>query len=313
MYKYLRITNYKHRNFKCVKRFKCIIDNTLNDNKLKWKTTKESYCEYILNEEEEKEIRKNHEYIISNKNINIDNTLIYECIKKYNGNNISDYYKILNSNLNNLYCNNSIVAYYYLNFVNKFMKNIKQISIVNYITNIINSKFKINIHIFISPIYERINNQELLSNFHLNKNDVREIMYFICMHVWIYCVKLNMINNNHLKVLLWEKIWDYYRALIIQSKIPEFSFNTYLVNMQEYSLGFCVGLDDCITKELYAGHISNLLFNHVYNENENYKSSKELSNLTIYCIRMYNFICHLPQDNFVQAKFIWPDFKYDLV
>ncbi|KOB89294.1 hypothetical protein PFDG_04842 [Plasmodium falciparum Dd2] len=59
--------------------------------------------------------------------------------------------------------------------------------------------------------------------------------------------------------------------------------------MQNIPLGFCVGLDDCITKELYAGHISNLLFNHGYNENEIIKF-QGLSTLTINgieCIILY--------------------------
>ncbi|CRH03793.1 conserved Plasmodium protein, unknown function [Plasmodium relictum] len=300
---------YKYRYFHYVKRFKCSINNSLNDKKLKWRTTTESYCEYILNPEEEKDLKKIHLLIISNNSINIDNNIIYESIKDYKKNNISIYYNNLNSNLNNLKKNNSNFISYYLNPLNYIKKKCMEIPLINYFYNNIFLKYRINVHIFISPIYERINNEKLLLKFNLNKNDVREIMYFLCIHVWIYSVKLNMINHNHLKVLLFEKIWDYYRALIMKYKISEFSFNTYLINMQEYSLGFCVGLDECMSKKLYAGQIYHVLFNHIYKENENFKNSKELINLTIYCIRMYRFICLLPENNFLQAKFTWPDIE----
>ncbi|SBT72082.1 conserved Plasmodium protein, unknown function [Plasmodium malariae] len=310
MNKYLLLNCNKCKHFNCVKRFKCLINNSMDDKNLKWRTTNESYCEYILSPEEEKDLRKNHLYIISSNAINIDKNIIHESIKNYKeNNNISTYYKKLNSNLNNLNSKNSIIVYYYFNFLNDFVQKIMGIPIINYLYNNIFLKYRINIHTFISPIYERINNEELFLKFHLSKNDVREIMYFLCMHVWIYCAKLNMINNNHLKILLWEKIWDYYRALLIKYKISEFCFNTYLINMQEYSLGFCIGLDECLGKEFYAGNICNLIFNHIYNENEQFKNSKELINLTIYCIRMYHFICRLPDENFIKAKFTWPDMK----
>ncbi|SBT45245.1 hypothetical protein POVWA2_049590 [Plasmodium ovale wallikeri] len=294
--------------FKCTKRFKCLFNNTLKDKNLRWRTTNESYCEYILSPEEEQELKKNHLNIISKRDIHVDNHVIHESIKKYiQNNNVSAYYKKLNSNLNTLKSNNSIVVYYYMNFLSNIVQKIKQVPIINYIYNNFILKHCVNIHIFISPIYERINNENLFVKFHLNKNEVREIMYFLCMHVWIYCAKLNQLNNNHLKILLWEKIWDFYRALLIKYKISEFNFNTYLINMQEYSLGFCIGLDECIGKEFYAGKIYNLLFNHVYNEKEQFKKSKELTSLTIYCIRMYNFVYNLPEENFIQAKFTWPD------
>ncbi|CRG95862.1 conserved Plasmodium protein, unknown function [Plasmodium gallinaceum] len=300
------VSIYKFRYHHYVKRFKCSINNAINDKKLKWRTTEESYCEYLLSPEEEKELRKNHLNIISNNNINIDDNIIYESIKDCEKDNISAYYFNLNSNLNNLKNSSSIISYYFKPLSN-IIKKFKEIPVINYLYKNIFFKYRVNIHIFISPIYERINNEKLFLKFNLNKNDVREIMYFLCIHVWIYCVKLNMINDNHLKVLLFEKVWDYYRALIMKYKISEFSFNTYLINMQEYSLGFCVGLDECISKKLYAGQIYHLLFNHIYRENKNFKNSKELTNLTIYCIRMYRFICLLPKENFLQAKFTWPD------
>ncbi|CAD2090046.1 conserved Plasmodium protein, unknown function [Plasmodium vinckei lentum] len=314
MNKLFILTCRKNKCFEHPKRFKCLINNALNDKNLKWKTTNESYCEYILTPEEEQKLKKTHLIIASNKDIHIDRYMIYEYIKHYKENDkVSKYYKDYSCDLDTLKSDSSLIGYYYVKFLNNAIQKIKATPIINKIyNNIYNNiilKYTTNIHVFISPIYERINNESLFSKFNINKNSVREIMYFLCIHVWIYCAKLNLINNNNLKILLWEKIWDYYRALLIKYKISEFNFNTYLINMQEYSLGFCIGLDDCIGKEYYAGKIYNLLFNHIYDENEKEKMSKELMNLTIYCIRMYNFIYNLPEENFIQAKFTWPDLK----
>ncbi|GAW82877.1 hypothetical protein, conserved [Plasmodium gonderi] len=300
----------KYKLFDIIKRYKCIINNELNEKNLKWKTTNESYCEYILTPEEEKELRRNHLFIVSKNDINVDGNIIHESIKNYKGNtNISTYYKKLNSNLNNIKSANNLFGEFYVKILNSLIQKFKDVPIVNYVYNNIILRYRTNIHVFVSPLYERINNEELFIKFQINKNSVREIVYFLCLHVWIYCARLNMMNNRYLKILLWEIIWDYYRALLIKYKISEFSFNTYLINLQEYSLGFCIGLDECMGKELYAGKICNLLFNHIYNENNKFKNSTELINLTVYCIRMYHFVCQLPEDNFMQARFIWPDLK----
>ncbi|VWU48566.1 conserved protein, unknown function [Hepatocystis sp. ex Piliocolobus tephrosceles] len=314
MNKYLILNCHRYKHLMRIKRFKCIFNNKLSDKNLRWRTTNESYCEYILTKEEEKELKNIHNSIISNNKIHVDKQIINESIKKYKTNNtVSTYYTKLNNNLNIIKYNESILAYSYINFINNIKKKIKTIPIINYFYNNIISKYVINIQKFISPIYERINNEDLFIQFELDKTDVRAIMYFLCIHVWIYCAKLNSLNNTYMKVLLWEKIWDYYRALLIKYKVSEFNFNTYLINMQEYSLGFCIGLDDCMNKEIFAGHIYYTLFNHIYNENEKYKNSNVLINLTVYCLRMYNFVCNLSPENFMQATFTWPNLKENFV
>ncbi|EUD66492.1 hypothetical protein C922_03126 [Plasmodium inui San Antonio 1] len=300
----------KFKPFKTFKRSKCLINNALSNKNLKWKTTNESYCEYILTPEEEAELRQNHFRIIASNDINVDGHIMNEGVKNYKDNmNTSTYYKELNSNLNDIKSGSSVFFHYYVKILNSLMEKVRNVPIINYLYNNIVLRYRVNIHVFVSPLYDRINNEKLFVKFQINKNDVRQIMYFLCMHVWIYCAKLNTMNNRYLKILLWELIWDYYRALLIKYKISEFSFNTYLINMQEYSLGFCIGLDECIGKEFYAGNICNLLFNHIYNEKDQFKNSRELIDLTIYCIRMYHFVLQLPEDNFTRARFTWPDLK----
>lgn len=289
------------------RRNKCTIDNTRSDADLKWKTTKDSYCEYILTAEEEKQQKENHFRIISNSNINIDNDLISRSIKKYKNENMSEYYFKLYSSWCHLKKKNKAFLH-----LSKYVRTISgSIRTFPWVSDLFHKflgwKRQRNIHIFISPIYERINNENLFLKFGLNKNDVRHVVYFLCIHIWMYSVKLDKGNHLVLKVLLWEKVWDYYRGLIMKHKISEFSFNTYLINMQEYSLGFCVGLDECINKDFYAGKIHHLLFNHIFNSNEIMKNSQQLMDLTIYCIRMYRFIYHLPDSHFLEARFTWPD------
>lgn len=303
---YKKISEIKNRHIRC----KCTIDNTLSDINLKWKTTKDSYCEYILTPEEQKRQKEIHFQIISNNNINIDNNVILKSIDKYkHGNNMSEYYIKLYTkwyDVKKIY----IMAQNRFNCMQHMSNKIIKLPWVSTIYQyFLKWKRAKNIHIFISPIYERITNDILFCKFNLNKNDVRHVVYFLCMHVWMYSIKLDKGNNLCLKVLMWEKVWDYYRGLIMKHKISEFSFNTYLVNMQEYSLGFCVGLDDCIDKDLYAGKMHNLFFHHIFNSDEAMKESKQLMDLTVYCIRMYRFIYYLPESNFLEATFTWPDIE----
>lgn len=301
--------NLRKKNYnKLWVRYKYTINNKSSEKHLKWKTTEESFCEYVLTPQEKEQQKQFHFCIISNNQINIDKDIIQKSIGAYEGSKTtSKYYDILQTKMNQLKWPNET----FLKGVKTFetlTHKLKEIQwMQNFYSKIMQWRTNRNIQQFISPIYERINNEQLFDKFRLNKNDARHIMYFLCLHTWMYSNRLNTIKNNYLKIMLWEKTWDYYRGLLMKFKISEFSFNTYLVNMQEYSLGFCVGMDECIDKDYYAGQIHHLLFNHIYNAEEDKKNSKELMELTIYSIRMFRFIHELPIQNFLEATFTWPD------
>ncbi|CAD2085256.1 ubiquinol-cytochrome-c reductase complex assembly factor 1, putative [Plasmodium vinckei lentum] len=158
-------------------------------------------------------------------------------------------------------------------------------------------------------IIERLENEEILNIFQIDESFNMK-MYFYILHLWIINKRLRheCYQGEIMNTYVFDITWRIVRDWMLLKNIPEYSFNTELLNCQEYAFGFLVHLDEASTNvDTFPSHLKNILWEHLY-EKKVKKSGPVVTELSKYSILQMRHIFNLSSDHFLQASFIWADF-----
>ncbi|KAF8821940.1 hypothetical protein IE077_000135 [Cardiosporidium cionae] len=154
-------------------------------------------------------------------------------------------------------------------------------------------------------------NTTLFSTLLLDVEDTDHVMFFFLIHVWLLHRKLVDLDKVAFNATFWEKVWDYYRRFLLQEQVKEGMFSTHLREMQQYSIGFCLGLDEAFDSltDYWVGSLRCVLFDHIYKQKNVPFEDPHIDELVAYVLRMFQFLKLIPADVFLKGIFNWPEWK----
>lgn len=90
-------------------------------------------------------------------------------------------------------------------------------------------------------IIERLENEEILKIFQIDESFNMK-MYFYILHLWIINKRLRheYYQGEIMNTYIFDITWRIVRDWMLLKNVPEYSFNTELLNCQEYAFGVCL-------------------------------------------------------------------------
>ncbi|EUD66800.1 hypothetical protein C922_02785 [Plasmodium inui San Antonio 1] len=158
-------------------------------------------------------------------------------------------------------------------------------------------------------IMERLENEEILKLFRIEESFNMK-MYFYILHLWLINKRLRheQYQGEIINTYIFDITWRIVRDWMLLKDVPEYCFNTELLNCQEYAFGFLVSLDEAATSvDIFPSLLKDILWEHLY-EKKVKKSGNIVTELSKYSILQMRHIFNLSSDHFLQAYFIWADF-----
>ncbi|GAW79496.1 hypothetical protein, conserved [Plasmodium gonderi] len=158
-------------------------------------------------------------------------------------------------------------------------------------------------------IMERLENEEILNLFRIEESFNMK-MYFYILHLWIINKRLRHeeYQGEIINTYIFDITWRIVRDWMLLKDVPEYCFNTELLNCQEYAFGFLVSLDEAATSvDIFPSLLKDILWEHLY-EKKVKKNGNIVTELSKYSVFQMRHIFNLSSDHFLQAYFIWADF-----
>eukprot|EP00386_Alphamonas_edax_P006047 GDKI01019692.1.p1 GENE.GDKI01019692.1~~GDKI01019692.1.p1 ORF type:complete len:368 (+),score=57.49 GDKI01019692.1:183-1286(+) len=148
---------------------------------------------------------------------------------------------------------------------------------------------------------------KLLELFQIDPKDFAQRGYFLIMHTWLLHRRLLIAGHASVHYFFWEMIWnDFMFKIRYEENVSEFRASSALKDVQQYALGFCLALDECLDHDdRWAGQLKYVLWGNVFS-GKIPRDDPRLERLTVYLMHHMQFVMGLPDDVFDDVAFKWP-------
>ncbi|CEM02380.1 unnamed protein product [Vitrella brassicaformis CCMP3155] len=132
-------------------------------------------------------------------------------------------------------------------------------------------------------------------------------IYWYMIHAYALNRRLKVECEDSLHLRFWEDVWKFCKYKLLNESARELLFNQATQEMKNYVLGMCVALDGCWDEnDRVFGQMRYVLWMNLYSGQID-RRSEVLHEVTVYLMRLMQFVRLMEKDTFYRGIFALPD------